>query len=98
MFNEFVLDPTAKEVTVNETKLDLTPKQYDILEFFITNKNKVISKESMAGYIWNGDALQAHNLEFIYNHVKNIRSIIKKAGGKDYIKTIYGLGYKFSAV
>lgn len=96
VFDELELHPDEKTATVNGQPLSLTAKQYDILEFFVINKNKVLSKEAMANYLWEGDTLQFHNLEFIYNHVKNIRKLIKAAGGKDYIQTVYGVGYKFS--
>lgn len=91
---ELKLNPALKEAKFNSTNFELTPKQYDILEFFVVNKNKVITKESLANYLWQDGALELHNLDFIYNHVKNIRSNIKMAGGIDYIKTIYGVGYK----
>lgn len=95
-FNEWELIPEQRVFKINNTPLNLTPKQYKIVEFFIANKNKVVSKEMLVEYLWKGHALDHDNLEFIYNHVMNVRSMVKKAGGNDYIKTVYGIGYKFT--
>lgn len=95
-FNEIELIPTQKKATVHEKTLDLTPKQYDILEFFILNQNKIVSKETVVDHLWYGESVSNQSLEFIYNHVKNIRNMIRRAGGNDYIKTVYGLGYRFT--
>ena len=75
-FNE--LENLTEEMTfkVGGTQIDLTPKQYKIVEFFLSNPNKVISKEMLAEYIWKGSAIDHDNLEFIYNHVMNIRNMI----------------------
>ena len=95
-FKEWELFPEELSFKVGGSEIELTPKQYKIIEFFVSNPNKVISKEMLAEYIWKGHALDRDNLEFIYNHVMNIRTMIKKAGGNDYIKTIYGTGYKLT--
>lgn len=95
-FGEWELKPEELVFNVNGTGIELTPKQYKIVEFLVSNPNKVVSKQMLAEYIWKGHALDRDNLEFIYNHVTNIRAMVKKAGGKDYIKTVYGTGYKLS--
>ncbi|MCF8233079.1 MAG: response regulator transcription factor [Bacteroidales bacterium] len=94
-FNELSIDLNAREVTVNNYLLKLTRKEYDLLLFFIYNKNRLLTKESIAEHLWGDHIDQADNFDFIYNHIKNLRRKISQAGGGDYIRSMYGMGYKF---
>lgn len=93
-FNEIVIDTQAKEVTLNNAPLELTRKEYELLLYFISNKRRVISKNAIAEHLW-GDELEG-NYDFIYTHIKNLRKKLMEAGVADYIKSVYGMGYKFS--
>ncbi|WP_288372214.1 response regulator transcription factor [uncultured Algoriphagus sp.] len=97
IFNEINLDTKLLEAKVNQSVLDLTKKEYDLLLFFLTNKNRVIGKEAIAQHLWGDYTDDLANFDFVYQHVKNLRKKIEKANGKDYIKTVYGIGYKFDA-
>ena len=85
---------TSKEVTLNNAPLELTRKEYELLLYFISNKRRVISKNAIAEHLW-GDELEG-NYDFIYTHIKNLRKKLMEAGVADYIKSVYGMGYKFS--
>ena len=95
-FNEISIDTGAKSVTVNGRPIILTGKEYNLILYFLVNKNRVITKESIVEHLWNDNVDLVDSLDFVYTHVTNIRKKIKKAGGADYIKTIYGMGYKFT--
>jgi len=95
-FNEMSLNTESKTVTVKDKELALTKKEYDLLQFFLINKNRVLTKEAIAEHLWADNIDLADSFDFIYTHLNNIRRKIKQAGGADYIKTIYGMGYKFS--
>ena len=95
-FDSLRIDLLEKTVQANSLLLDLTRKEYDLLLYFISNKNRVISKGAIAEHLW-GDSMDiADNYDFIYTHIKNLRRKILQAGAPDYIKSIYGMGYKFS--
>jgi len=79
---------------VNDKPLELTRKEYELLLYFVSNKKKVISKNAIASHLW-GDAMENNN-DFIYTHIKNLRKKLVDAGDVDYIKSVYGMGYKFS--
>ncbi len=96
VFNEISIDTDGKEVKVNDKKIVLTKKEYDMLMYFVINKNRVLTKEALAEHLWHDNIDLADNFDFIYTHLNNIRRKIKAKGGKDYIKTIYGMGYKFT--
>lgn len=95
-FNEIEVDINAMQVKINAHRLSLTQKEYDLLLYLIYNKDRLLTKESIAEHLWGDDIDQADNFNFIYNHIKNLRRKIDKAGGKDYIKSMYGMGYKFT--
>lgn len=93
-FNEIVIDTQAKTITVNNEPLELTRKEYELLLYFVSNKGRVISKNAIAEHLW-GDELQG-NSDFIYTHIKNLRKKLTETGIADYIKSVYGMGYKLS--
>ena len=95
-FNEIQINPSSKSVTVNDKPIELTKKEYNLLLYFVTNKNKVLTKESIAEHLWGDDIEMSDSFDFIYTHMGNLRKKIKKLGAPDYLKTMYGLGYKFS--
>ncbi len=88
------IDTVAKTVKVNDHPIDLTRKEYQLLLYFASNRNRVISKNAIAEHLW-GDNMEG-NVDFIYTHIKNLRKKLIEAGGHEYIKSVYGMGYKFS--
>ena len=95
-FNEITINTDFLEVAVNGELLDLTRKEYDILLYFMVNRNRVITRESIAEHIWGDNSTFADNFDFIYSHIKNIRKKIEQKKGENYLHNIYGIGYKFS--
>ena len=95
VFEEIEIDPVAKIAMVNSTPLELTKKEYFLLLYFITNKNRVLTKEAIAEHLWGDNIDMVDNFDFIYTHMRNLRKKLKKSGANDYLQTIYGLGYKF---
>ena len=93
-FNTIELDTLAKLATVDGRALELTKKEYVLLLYFISNKGRVISKNAIAEHLW-GDEMDG-NIDFIYTHIKNLRRKLHDAGNVDYIKSVYGMGYKFA--
>jgi DNA-binding response OmpR family regulator len=96
LFNEIKVNTDSSEATVNDQILDLTKKEFDLLLYFLTNKNRVITKQSIAEHLWGDYTDNLDNFDFVYQHVKNLRKKIHQANGKDYIGTVYGLGYRFN--
>jgi DNA-binding response OmpR family regulator len=94
-FDGLEIDLNKKEVSFQQKLVDLTKKEYDLLIYFISNKNKVITKNAIAIHLWGDDMDVADNYDFIYTHIKNLRKKLLQAGAEDYIKSVYGMGYKF---
>lgn len=95
VFNEITIVNSRFQALVNDKILDLTKKEFDLLLFFLINKNRVVGKQAIAQHLWGDYTDDLSNFDFVYQHVKNLRKKISTAGGRDYINTVYGLGYKF---
>lgn len=96
-FNEIIIKPDDQVAFVNTNSLTITKKEYDLLLFFIINKNRVLTKENIAEHLWGDNMDMSDSYDFIYTHIKNLRKKLIDKGCKDYIKTVYGMGYKFSS-
>lgn len=84
-----------RSVKIYDAKLNLTKKEYEILIYLIRNKNRVVTKDSIAEHLWGDYMDEAVSFDFIYAHVKNLRKKLTEKDCGDYLKTIYGIGYKF---
>ena len=93
--NEIYLDSQSRQVKVHDTPIEFTKSEYDLLYYLITNRNQVISKTSIAEHLVGEHVDILSSLDFVYLHIKNLRKKLTEAGGNDYIKTVYGVGYKF---
>ena len=94
-FEEIQLNTDNFEVKVNDQLLDLTRKEFEMLQYLLINQNRVLTKQSIAEHLWGDYMDTADSFDFVYQHIKNLRKKITHAGGNDYIQTVYGVGYKF---
>ena len=86
-----VIDRAAHMVTVDGERVDLSFKEIALLTYFVENQGIVLSREKILNHVWNYDYFG--DARTIDTHVKKLRAKIGKKG--DYIKTIWGMGYKF---
>lgn len=96
VIGKMAIRPEQQEVRIGQMLLTLTRKEYDLLLFFISNKNRVVTKESIAEHLWGDGADAADSFDFIYSHIKNLRKKMVDAGETDRIQSVYGMGYKFN--
>ena len=94
-FNEIEVDVLSKTVKANGKNIDVTKKEIDLLLYLIGNNNKVLSKAALAEHLSGDMADMLDNHGFVYAHIKNLKKKLSDAGCNDYIKTVYGLGYKW---
>jgi DNA-binding response OmpR family regulator len=95
--NELQIDLLAKVARVNNQIVQLTKKEFDLLHFLLGNKNRTISKAALAEHLSGDMADMLDNFDFVYAHIKNLKKKLADAGCNDYIKTAYGMGYKWEA-
>ena len=85
------LDVSAHEVRMDGTLVELSYKEFELLNYFIINQGVALSREKILNNVWNYDYFG--DARTIDTHVKKLRSKLGKKG--EYIKTIWGMGYKF---
>ncbi len=95
-FNELTIRPEQYELRVHGKPLKLTRKEFDIMHFFMVNPDRLLTKEALAEHLWGDHIENMDSFDFIYTHIANLRKKITKLKGKDYIKSIYSVGYKFT--
>ncbi len=95
VLNEIQIDLLAKTLQVNGQPVNLTKKELDLLLLFIGNKNRVISKNALAEHLSGDMAEMLDNHDFVYAHIKNLKRKLADAGSGNYLKTVYGTGYKW---
>ncbi|RAJ01597.1 DNA-binding response OmpR family regulator [Chitinophaga skermanii] len=93
--NELRIDLLAKTVSIEGKEIPLTKKEFSLLLYFVSNKNKVISKSALAEQLSGDIADMFDNYDFIYAHIKNLKKKLQEAGYGNYLKTLYGTGYKW---
>jgi len=87
------LDTVSREVTKGDRPLELTAREFSILEFLLYNKSRAVSRFSLAEHVW-GDAFDPFSMSnFMDVHIKNLRRKIGDAGHGTIIRTIRGVGY-----
>jgi len=95
-FNEISIDTLAKEVRIKEDPVELTRKEYELLVYFLSNQRKVISKNALISHLWSQEMGTGETADIIYTHMKNLRKKLSEKGCGDYIRSLYGMGYKLT--
>jgi len=90
------IDFDKRELLVSGKEVTLNRKEFDILTFFVANKNRLVSKTALAEHVWGDQIDEADSYEFIYSQIKNLRKKLKDHGSEIEIQAIYGIGYKLT--
>ena len=93
-FKKLTLDNQIYDAIINNQLLQLTRHEYYILELLIKNPKRVFTKQEIYAYAWNDDYLSDDKT--INVHISNIRKKISKQTDEDYIKTVWGIGFKMA--
>ena len=86
-----MIDKAAHQVKIDDTEIDLSFKEFELLAYFVENQGIALSREKILNNVWNYDYFG--DARTIDTHVKKLRSKLGDKG--NYIKTIWGMGYKF---
>lgn len=96
VLQELEVDFDKKCLRAHHQDIRLSPKEYSLFLFLVANRNSVVSKNAIAEHLSGDEADLFDNFDFIYAHIKNLKRKLAEGGCQDYIKTIYGIGYRFS--
>jgi len=92
------IDLNKHQVWVAETEVTLNRKEFAILLYLGSNKDRLVSKTALAEHVWGDNIDEADNFEFIYSQIKNLRKKLNDNGASVEIQAIYGIGYKLVSV
>lgn len=95
VYEEIRINFNSRRVFVGDQEVTLSKKEYDLLMFFISNQDIALTKASMAEHLWGDNIDSTDSFDILYSHIKNLRKKLTEKGCKDYITSIYGIGYKF---
>jgi DNA-binding response OmpR family regulator len=95
-FRDLLVWPEQNEVLVHGEPLNLTRKEYDLLLYLLSNPGRVLTKEAIAEHLCGDQVDAADSFDFIYTHLKNLRKKLQEHGAENYIRTLYGVGYKLN--
>ena len=92
--NNISIDSEQRTVVINGKELEFNRKEFDVLLYLVTNKNRLVNKTALAEHVWGDYIEDANSFDFIYSQIKNIRKKLKDNNAKIEIQAIYGVGYK----
>jgi DNA-binding response OmpR family regulator len=88
----------GRTISVDGAELALNRKEFDILLYLLTNKERLVTKTALAEHVWGDRIDEADSYEFIYSQIKNLRKKLKESGAAVEIQAIYGIGYKLQEI
>jgi len=83
-----------RQVFIDKMPLNLNRKEFDLLNYFLLNNGRLITREALAEHVWGDNIDQADNFDFIYYQIKNLRKKLQAASAEIEIQAVYGVGYK----
>ncbi|MDT0649356.1 response regulator transcription factor [Autumnicola edwardsiae] len=90
------LDLENRDVFIQDKPVEFNRKEFDILSYFFSNKNRLVTKTALAERVWGDHIDQVDNFEFVYSQIKNLRKKLKQYKSEVEIKSVYGIGYRLS--
>lgn len=94
LFANIEIDLFQIALKVDGTSVNLTKKEFDILQHLIANRNIVVSKNSIVEYIWGDYVDNSLSLDLLSTHLKNLKKKLKQANATIEIRNVYGVGYQ----
>jgi DNA-binding response OmpR family regulator len=93
-FGNVSINTSNRTLFVEKEEVDLNRKEYDVLLYLASNKDRLVNKTALAEHVWGDNIDQADSFDFIYSQIKNLRKKLETHNADIEIKAIYGIGYK----
>lgn len=88
------LNISERSLSISNQRISLNRKEFDVLNYFLVNKNRLVTKTALAEHVWGDEIDQVDSYDFIYYQLKNLRKKLQTAKASIEIESIYGVGYK----
>jgi len=92
----FKIDLTNRLVNFNNTSISLTKKEFDILQYLIINKNRIVTRIQLTEHIWDSALEVDYDSNYVDVHIKNLRKKLSQHAPVDWIETVRGIGYRLN--
>ncbi|WP_418502295.1 response regulator transcription factor [Flagellimonas sp.] len=89
-----LLDLDERSLQINGINIPLNRKEFDILNHFLQNRNRLVTKSALAEHVWGDHSDNSDNFDFVYYQIKNLRKKLLESGAEVEIVSVYGIGYK----
>jgi len=94
--NGFQIDLTNRSVHFNNSSISLTKKEFDILQYLLINKNRVITRMQLTEHIWDNALEVDYDSNYVDVHIKNLRKKLTQFAPVEWIETVRGIGYRLN--
>ena len=92
----FTVDLTNRSISFKTTVISLTKKEFDILQYLLINKNRVITRVQLTEHIWDNALEVDYDSNYVDVHIKNLRKKLGQHAEVDWIETVSGIGYRLN--
>ncbi len=96
MLGEFILKIQSRKLSCKNSEVDLTKKEYDLLQYLVLNMNKVLTRHQLYEHIWGNILDDQYDSNFIDVHIKNLRKKLNLHAPSPWLETVRGVGYRIS--
>ena len=96
LFYGFPLDIENKTLLHNDEPVNLTRKEYDVLEYLVLNRNRAVPRDKLSEHVWGSEHDSGHSSNYVEVHVKNLRQKLARHTDTSWFQTIRGFGYKMN--
>lgn len=94
ILGEFILEMQSRRLTCNNCEVDLTKKEFDLLQYLVLNQNKVLTRIQLYEHIWGNILDDQYDSNFIDVHIKNLRKKLSAHAPASWLETVRGIGYR----
>lgn len=93
---EFIMQSQSRKLFCHNEEVDLTKKEYDLLQYLVLNNNKVLTRQQLYEHIWGNILDDQYDSNFIDVHIKNLRKKLNNHAPTPWLETVRGIGYRVS--
>jgi DNA-binding response OmpR family regulator len=96
VLGDFLMQVQARKLLCNGNEVELTKKEYDLLQYLVLNQNKVLTRHQLYEHIWGNILDDQYDSNFIDVHIKNLRKKLNLHAPSPWLETVRGVGYRVS--
>ena len=96
VLGDFIINAQSRKVICKGNEVELTKKEYDLIQYLVLNKNRVLTRQQLYEHIWGNILDDQYDSNFIDVHIKNLRKKLNNHAPTPWLETVRGVGYRIS--